>query len=226
MLPGHSNWNTVKILATTVLSLWFTAYLRGPQSLGFNAWWSDVGLVVKNPPANAGDVRDTGLVPGLWKSRGGGHGKPLQYSCLENPTYRGARRSMVHGVTKSQTWLSSAPSTVAGLGWFPQHPVDCYLCVVICDLRWSWCNNNRNNVYNKHNTFESFQNHLPTPIPHPWSLEKLSSRKPVPSAIKTGDHWTSRVTPTGVCLIRKGNSRRNVSWSQPPMYGFVNIVDC
>ena len=43
------------------------------------------GSVVKNPPANAGDIRDTGSIPGLGRSLGGGHGNPLQYSCLENP---------------------------------------------------------------------------------------------------------------------------------------------
>ena len=43
------------------------------------------GSVVKNPPASAEDVRDTGLIPGLGRSPGGGHGNPLQYSCLENP---------------------------------------------------------------------------------------------------------------------------------------------
>ena len=42
-------------------------------------------LVVKNPPANAGDIRDAGSVPGSERSLGGGHGNPLQYSCLENP---------------------------------------------------------------------------------------------------------------------------------------------
>ena len=41
--------------------------------------------VVKNPPANARDIRDAGLIPGLGRSPGGGHGNPLQYSCLENP---------------------------------------------------------------------------------------------------------------------------------------------
>ena len=48
-----------------------------------------VMLVVKNPPANAGDIRDAGSVPGLGKSPGGGHGSPLQCSCLENPLDRG-----------------------------------------------------------------------------------------------------------------------------------------
>ena len=42
-------------------------------------------LVVKNPAANAGDVRDSGLIPGLGRSLGAGHGNPPQYSCLENP---------------------------------------------------------------------------------------------------------------------------------------------
>ena len=51
-------------------------------SLCFKA--SQVLLVVKNPPTNAGDVRDTGLIPGLGRSPGGVHGNPLQYSCLEN----------------------------------------------------------------------------------------------------------------------------------------------
>ena len=47
-------------------------------------------LVVKNPPANAGDVRDAGSILGSGRSPGGGHGHPLQYSCLENPMDRGA----------------------------------------------------------------------------------------------------------------------------------------
>ena len=48
------------------------------------------GAVVKNPPANAGDVRDADSIPGLGRSPRGGHGNPLQYFCLENPTDRGA----------------------------------------------------------------------------------------------------------------------------------------
>ena len=59
-------------------------------SLGLVPRPSQVALVVKNPPANAGDVRDAGLVPGLGRSLGGGHGNPLQYSCLENPMDRAA----------------------------------------------------------------------------------------------------------------------------------------
>ena len=59
----------------------------------------------KNLPTNAGDARDMGSIPGSGRSPGGGHGNPLQYSCLENPMDRGALRATVHRVTKSQTWL-------------------------------------------------------------------------------------------------------------------------
>ena len=54
--------------------------------------------VVKNPPANAGNV---GLIPGLRRSLGEGNGNPLQYSCLGSPMDRGAWWAIVHGVTKS-----------------------------------------------------------------------------------------------------------------------------
>ena len=62
-----------------------------------------VALGVKNPIANAGDIRDEGLIPGLGTFLGGGHGNPLHYSCLENPTDRGAWQATVHRVEKSQT---------------------------------------------------------------------------------------------------------------------------
>ena len=61
--------------------------------------------MVKKPSASAGDVRDPGSIPGSGRSPGGGHGNPLQYSCLENPMDRGAWRAAVHGVTKSRTRL-------------------------------------------------------------------------------------------------------------------------
>ena len=63
--------------------------------------------VVKNLPANAGDTRDVGLIPGSGRSPRLGNDNPLQYSCLENSMGRGAWRAKVHGVTKSWTWLSN-----------------------------------------------------------------------------------------------------------------------
>ena len=65
-----------------------------------------VALVVKNLLVNAGDLRDTGLIPGPGRSPREGNGNPLQYSFLENPMDRGAWRAIVHGVAKSQTQLS------------------------------------------------------------------------------------------------------------------------
>ena len=68
---------------------------------------SQVALVGKNMPANAGDIRDSGSVPGLGRSPGGGHDNPLQYSCLESPMDRGAWHTTVHRVAKSWVWLKS-----------------------------------------------------------------------------------------------------------------------
>ena len=62
-------------------------------------------LVVKNPPASVGDIRDAGSILGLGRSPGGGHGNPLQYSCLENPMDRGTWWATVHAVTQNQTRL-------------------------------------------------------------------------------------------------------------------------
>ena len=73
------------------------------QLLWKNVQQLQVVPVVKNPPANAGETRDTGSIPGLGRSSEGGNGTPLQYSCLENPMDRGAWWATVHGVTKSRT---------------------------------------------------------------------------------------------------------------------------
>ena len=64
---------------------------------GFSWWFSG-----KESTCNAGDVRDSGLIPGLERSPGGGHFNPLKYSCLENPTDRGAWCAIVQGFSKSQ----------------------------------------------------------------------------------------------------------------------------
>jgi len=61
---------------------------------------SQATLMVKNPPANAGDARDTGLILVSGRSPGGRHSNPLQCSCLENPMDRGAWQATVHGFTK------------------------------------------------------------------------------------------------------------------------------
>ena len=68
--------------------------------LGFSG-----GTSGKEPTCSAGDLRDTGSIPGLGRFPGEGHGNLLQFSCLENPMNKGAWQSIVHGVTKSWTQL-------------------------------------------------------------------------------------------------------------------------
>ena len=70
----------------------------------FKQWGFLSGSVIKNPPANSGDM---GSIPGSWRSPGGGSDSTLQCSCLENSMHRGAWWATVHGFTKSQTQLSS-----------------------------------------------------------------------------------------------------------------------
>ena len=89
--------------------------------------------MVKNPSANAEDARDAGSTPGSERSPGGGHGSPLQYSCLENPVDRGGRWASVHGVAESDmtdvTQHSTQSHTDLFLGF-----LSCFvdLCVCFC----------------------------------------------------------------------------------------------
>ena len=68
---------------------------------------SQLALVVKNSPANEGDIRDIDSIPGSGRSPGERNGNPLQYSCLENPRDRGVWQAIVDGVAESQTRLSN-----------------------------------------------------------------------------------------------------------------------
>ena len=95
-------------------------YLPLPSFIYSELWFStgasQVVLVVKkkkkkNQPANAGDTRDTGSIPGSGRSPGKGNGNPFQYSCLGNPLDRGSWQATVHGVVKSQTRLKDSVHT-------------------------------------------------------------------------------------------------------------------
>ena len=94
------------------MRIWHLCLEKDKLFLLANNWFcrnsvniSEVALVVKNPPANAGDIRDTGSIPGLGRSSGERYGNPLQYSCLKNPVDRGAWGTTVHRVTQSWTQL-------------------------------------------------------------------------------------------------------------------------
>ena len=96
------------------------------------AWWATVhrvpkswtqlsdftSLVLKNPPTNAGNIREAGSIPGLGRSPGGGHGNPVQNSCLENPMDRGAWRATVHRVAKSRTVQFSSVQSLSRVSLF------------------------------------------------------------------------------------------------------------
>ena len=81
--------------------------------------------VIKNPPANARDMRDRVSVPESGRSLGGGHGNPLQYICLENPMDRGAWQATVHKVAKLD--MTEATSHAAGM-----HEVACQGLRAVC----------------------------------------------------------------------------------------------
>ena len=96
--------STVPISTFNGILIPFTFKVTTDLKWGFLGAFQVV-LVVKNPPANAGDMRDGGSIPGSGRSPGEGHSNPLQYSFLENPHGRGAWQPTVNGVTKSQTQL-------------------------------------------------------------------------------------------------------------------------
>ena len=95
-------WEIRKLLWPSEVASTYGWVLLNPR---YSPRASQVALVVKNLPANAGDIRDVGSIPGLGRSPGGGHVNPLQYSCLENPMDRGAWQAAVPRVTKSRRWL-------------------------------------------------------------------------------------------------------------------------
>ena len=84
-----------------------------------------VALVVKNPPASAGDIRDADLIPGLRRYLGEGHDNPLQYPCLENRMDRETWWVTVHRVAKTQTWLRWLSTT---------HQL--YYAIHLCEWMW------------------------------------------------------------------------------------------
>ena len=91
----------IDILA--IFSYQYIKYFLPPPPLLNTMWPHQVALVVKNPPA--GDVRDSGSIPGPGRSPGEGNGNPLQYPCLENPMDRGAWWATVHRFAEGRTQL-------------------------------------------------------------------------------------------------------------------------
>ena len=95
------------------------------DNMHMNGWTSQVALVIKNPPANPGDVTDVGSIPGSGRSPRGGHSNPLQCSFLENPMDRGAWQATVHKVVKSWARLKHL-GTQAQMNGYSFVPVKLY----------------------------------------------------------------------------------------------------
>ena len=122
--PGgkHGNPLQYSCLLNPHRACWATAHgvtksgdMTERLSTHMQGYLPQVELVVKNLPANAGDVRDAGSIPGLGRSLGGWHGNPLQYPCLENPMDRGAWWAIIHGVAQSRTLSNVAHKAIPEL---------------------------------------------------------------------------------------------------------------
>ena len=87
------------------------------EQRGLFASASSGGTVVSNSPANAGDAREVGLIPGSGRSPGEGNGNSLQYSCLENSIDRGTLWATIHGVAKSWTLSMHTGACLLRAGW-------------------------------------------------------------------------------------------------------------
>ena len=100
---------------------------------------SQVVLVIKNLPANAGDLRDKGLIPGSGRSPGGGHGNPLQYGCLQNPTDRGTWWAVVRKVRKSGN-MTEVTWHTTGIVGTPDIPMVAWVCCWHLKVGWGQSN--------------------------------------------------------------------------------------
>ena len=118
-------------------------------------WASQVVLLVKNSPANSGDTRDSGSIPGLGRSPGEGNGNPFQCSCLENPKDRGAWWAPDHRVAKSRTRLRDLVSTRQPLlsnDCDRHHMTDSVKNVYYLVFTYMWDLENKTNKHNKTET--------------------------------------------------------------------------
>ena len=94
--------------------------------------------MVKDPPASAGDRRDTGSIPGSGRSPGGGNSNPFQCSCLESPMDRGAWQATVHGVAKSRTRLKWLLGLWGFQNWTPSLAAQICACRSYPHFGWWW----------------------------------------------------------------------------------------
>ena len=146
--------------------------------------------MIKNPPASAGDVRDTGSIPGLGRSPGGEHGNPLQYSCLENPMDRGAWRATVHGVTKSRTQLEQLSNHSTSLPKKDLRNIQLYLDFPIIWIKPSLCQHSCLLFCSSLFFFSYLLGSLATPVEWSDEIQSSPSFQVIPPVIySSGTHW-------------------------------------
>ena len=141
-------------------------------------------LVVKNLPANAGDVWDTGLILGSGRFPGGGHGNPFQCFCLENPMDRRAWRAIVHRVTKNWTWLRRLSTSINKV---MKHQQIWKWNFLISSSVWKWvCDLSGFHVRFKKNEFDIL-----------WMLQWRPQMMPVSSILHVGSLWALLLSNKG-----------------------------
>ena len=125
--PGYSRWEVDWEMGKQLLWRSFLRICSDLEALCFPG-----SAVVKNSPANAADSGDVSVILGLGRSPEGGNGNPLQDSNLENPMHNGTWQAKVHGIAKSQTWLSTHARSLSNL----QVLTLCSFCPAACDARF------------------------------------------------------------------------------------------
>ena len=181
---------------------------------------SQVAPVVKNHPTNAGDAGDASSIPALGRAPGGGHGSPLQYSCLENPMDRGAWWPMVHRVTKSWTRLK----------WLSTHT---------CLIQRDWCPKRRGDTVRQQACTEGRPQEI---LERSWpstSHAERPQRKPCPNlhlrllSLKTKRKHISAAEASESVVFCSGSSNKRIQiffpnqvlapiWGQGETWGRVN----
>ena len=207
---------------------------------------SQLALVVKNPPANVVDIRDAGSIPGSGRSPGGGHGTPLQYSCLENPMGKGAWQGTVHGITKRRAWLKQpggkeSACNAGDLGLIPgsgRSPAEGssnslqYSCLENPMDRGAWWTTVHGVTKELDRTYWLNSNH----IAQNWMVRKVSDNTQDVNCSEASDEvrmeWGKSFQVTNQFSVAKSeaclyHSRTLVSWWKPifvrKAHGFINL---
>ena len=131
------------------------------------------GSVIKETAYNVGDARDMGSIPGLGRSPGGGHGNPLQYSCLENPMNRGGWRATVHRSQRVRYNWSDWAQLLRAIGFSPIFIAVKDLCIVWVSFLFFFFSRLHHTACQMSVPWPRME-----PVPHQWKPWILTTRQP------------------------------------------------